>query len=112
MHALHAIGAAFIFVHATAAWGQAAGDMRMLIAPNAAIDGPTYEQYQSCLARVPLNQGLKAVADAREGCKQKALQRAYRIPPRSAQTTPGAREVPTVQERATYQAQQLERLKQ
>lgn len=102
-----------LVTQATAVCGQAAGEMRMLIAPNAAIDGPTYEQYQACLARVGLNQDLKAVAAARAACKAKALEAAYRVPPKAAQdTAQAARGVPSVQDRTASQAQQLERFKQ
>jgi hypothetical protein len=87
--------------------------MRMLIAPNAAIDAPTYEQYQRCLSLIPLNQDLKAVAAAREACKAKALKAAYRVPPRTTTgTDSGVRNVPTVKDRTGYQSQQLERFQQ
>jgi hypothetical protein len=105
--------AALLVTQATTVCGQAAGEMRMLIAPNAAIDGPTYDQYQACLARIALNQELKAVAAAREVCKAKALDAAYRVPPKTVQdAAQAAKGVPTVQDRRNSQAQQLERLKQ
>lgn len=83
----------------------------MLIAPNAAIDAPTYEQYQACLGRIALNQDLKAVSAARAACKAKALEAAYRVPPKAAQeTAQAAKGVPTVQDRTNFQTQKLERL--
>jgi hypothetical protein len=102
-----------LVTQATAVCGQAAGEMRMLIAPNAAIDVPTYEQYQACLGRIALNQDLKAVAAAREACKAKALDAAYRLPPKTARdAAQAAKGVPTVQDRTDSQAQKLERFKQ
>jgi hypothetical protein len=112
MRALLIASAALLITQATAVCGQAAGEMRMLIAPNAAIDGPTYDQYQACLARIALNQDLKAVSAAREACKAKALDAAYRVPPKTVQdAAQAANGVPTAQDRRNAQVQKLERLK-
>jgi hypothetical protein len=92
--------------------GDAYGDMRAVIGPNAAVDAVTYEQYQRCLAGVPLNQDLNKVTAAREACKQKALASAYRVPSRPApDKETGLRSIPSVKERTETQSRQLERLK-
>src|SRR5437016_5319412 len=75
------------------------GTMRAVIAPNAAVDIATYGDYQRCLASVPLNQDLKKVSEAREKCRQVALNAAYRIPA-GATVDPktGLRSIPSVKE--------------
>jgi hypothetical protein len=93
------------------ALGQSTGNMRALIAPNAAIDGPTYEEYQRCIAAVPLDQELKKVAAAREACREKAMRAAYQTapPPNATRTENRSAGVPSVRARADFQQQKLER---
>jgi hypothetical protein len=109
--AVGAIALAF----ASIAIGQvnSAGNMRALIAPNAAIDGLTYDEYQRCLAKIPLSQDSKRVIDARQGCKDKALKAAYGVPTRDRTTDEktGLHPVPSVKERTELQRTELERIK-
>ena len=91
------------------------GEVRTLIAPDAAIDAATYRQYQECLARIPLNQDLNRTASARDACRQKAMQHAYRVPPSREQAgrkdDQGFRSIPSATERAAAQDQKLESLR-
>jgi len=88
-----------------------AGEVRTLIGPDAAIDAPTYRQYQECLARVPLNQDLNRAAAARDACRQRALEHAYRVPNANARDDKGYNAVPTVKERSAAQERKLESFK-
>src|SRR5436189_242429 len=114
VQSLKFFASAMAFAFASAAFGQmnAAGNMRALIAPNAAIDGPTYDEYQRCLANISLSQDLKRVTDARQACKDKALKTAYRVPTRerALDEKTGLRTVPSVKDRTDLQHTELERI--
>lgn len=62
------------------AQGLVASETRALIAPNAAIDAHTFDEYQQCLARIGLGQETKVVVSMREVCKNKAMDAAYKVP--------------------------------
>lgn len=101
------LGAVIAAAHLHAVYGQSSGNMRALIAPNAAVDSATYDSYQRCLARIQLSQEPQKVSAAREACKEKALQSAYRVSP-EPRTTAAA---PSVEERTSSQNTQLERFR-
>lgn len=107
--------AAMLLAGSSAIAQPTSGEVRTLIAPDAAIDAATYRQYQECLARIPLSQDLNRTASARDACRQKAMQHAYRVPPSREQAggkdEQGFRSIPSVKERAAAQDQKLESLR-
>ncbi len=96
-----------------AALGQTySRDMRVLIAPNAAIDGATYEKYQQCLSQISLQQDAKKVVVAREACKNDALRSAYRVDQTGAPSQQSEKLMaPSVDQRRQAQQQKLEKFK-
>lgn len=106
---LRVLIAALLAALTSSALGQTTGSMRVLIAPGAAIDGPTYEEYQRCLAGIGPAQDLTKTAAARQACKDTALRKAYRVPDeRSGSISP---RTPSVDDRTQAQRQKLEKFK-